>query len=253
MLDLHCHILPGVDDGARNMQDSLRMLAAAHAAGVTAMVCTPHCRDPYFDYAAMLDAFDAFKAAATEQPEEHGGKIKLTMGFEVNWAKLCEFGVRHAKKLAFREGVLANGARPNGSAAGNASNGAAASNATLETTSPRFLFELPSALAPRDYREVFYAIDDLQAAGLDVIIAHPERYWAIQDNLGIAFDLVEAGCKLQASADFIEGGREGGVSQETAMALFKEGLYSYIASDAHNVRHYELLSAAVAEYGPLLI
>lgn len=50
MRDIHCHILPGVDDGAANLEQSLAMLEAARAVGVTHMVCTPHCRDPYFDF-----------------------------------------------------------------------------------------------------------------------------------------------------------------------------------------------------------
>ena len=57
MRDLHCHILPGVDDGARNLDESLAMLKAAKAAGVTSITCTPHCRRPYFDFDAMWDAY----------------------------------------------------------------------------------------------------------------------------------------------------------------------------------------------------
>ena len=64
MRDIHCHILPGVDDGARNLDESLAMLAAAKAAGVTSIVCTPHVRDPYFDYDKMWDAYDLLVAHA---------------------------------------------------------------------------------------------------------------------------------------------------------------------------------------------
>ena len=58
MRDVHCHILPNVDDGAKDLNESLSMLEAAKRAGITSIVCTPHCRDPYFDYDAMGDAFD---------------------------------------------------------------------------------------------------------------------------------------------------------------------------------------------------
>ncbi len=53
MLEIHCHVLPGVDDGS-SMQESLAMLvlAVAKAAGVTEITCMSHCRDPYFDYDA---------------------------------------------------------------------------------------------------------------------------------------------------------------------------------------------------------
>ena len=46
MRDMHCHILPGVDDGSRSLEESLQMLEAAKAAGITSITCTPHCRDP---------------------------------------------------------------------------------------------------------------------------------------------------------------------------------------------------------------
>ena len=46
MRDIHCHILPGVDDGSPDLDYSLQMLEAAKRVGVTSIVCTPHCRDP---------------------------------------------------------------------------------------------------------------------------------------------------------------------------------------------------------------
>jgi protein-tyrosine phosphatase len=64
MRDIHCHILPGVDDGARDLDESLAMLAAARAVGVTSIVCTPHVRDPYFDYERMWAAYDLLVAHA---------------------------------------------------------------------------------------------------------------------------------------------------------------------------------------------
>lgn len=85
MRDIHCHILPGVDDGARDLAMSLSMLEAAKAAGVTSIVCTPHCRDPYFDYDAMWAAFRELQA--------HADGFPLQMGFEVAHPKLMELGV----------------------------------------------------------------------------------------------------------------------------------------------------------------
>ncbi|MFR7751127.1 MAG: CpsB/CapC family capsule biosynthesis tyrosine phosphatase, partial [Collinsella sp.] len=83
--------------------------------------------------------------------------------------------------------------------------------------------------------------------GYQVIIAHPERYRAIQKDVSVAEHLVDLGCKLQASADFIAGGRFGR-EKKPAQRLFKRGLYSYIASDAHNVGHYDCLAKARAKF-----
>lgn len=63
----------------------MAMLEAARAVGVTHMVCTPHCRDPYFDYANMWEAYRLLCA--------HAGDMQLQMGFEVNYAKLMDLGI----------------------------------------------------------------------------------------------------------------------------------------------------------------
>ena len=93
MRDIHCHILPGVDDGAADLDESLAMLEAAKRAGVTRIVCTPHCRDPYFDYDKMWDAFELLRDNADGFP--------LQMGFEVNHRKLVELGIDAAEHLHF--------------------------------------------------------------------------------------------------------------------------------------------------------
>ena len=208
MRDMHCHILPGVDDGARNLQESLAMLEAAKAAGVTSIVCTPHCRDPYFDFDAMWEAFRLLKA--------HANGFPMRMGFEVNHAKLMELGLDWASRLAF--------------------------DGTNE-----FLLELSTHAKEHHFREYEGTIYQLQAMGYEVIIAHPERYEAVQRDVEVARNLVRMGCKLQASADFVAGGRLG-AEKKPAKRLFEENLYTYIASDAHKVEHYAYLAQARAKY-----
>ncbi|MBM6953488.1 CpsB/CapC family capsule biosynthesis tyrosine phosphatase [Enorma phocaeensis] len=209
MRDMHCHILPGVDDGARNITESCQMLYAARQAGVTEIVCTPHCRDPYFDYEGMWQAFELFRL--------HARGFPVRMGFEVNHTKLMELGIEWADRLHF--------------------------DGTNE-----FLLELSTRAAREDFQAYERTIFELQGRGFEVIIAHPERYRAIQKDPGIAQDLVRMGCKLQASADFIAGGRLG-KEKRPAKRLFAQGLYTYIASDAHRVQHYDYLARAVREYG----
>ncbi len=208
MRDIHCHILPGVDDGAQDLRESLAMLEAARAAGVTSIVCTPHCRDPYFDYDAMWEAFYLLK--------EHAGGFPLQMGFEVYHSKLMELGMEWAERLHY-------------------------------DGSNEFLLELSTRAGRLEFNEYERTIYELQAMGYTVIIAHPERYKAIQDDITIAQDLVEMGCKLQASADFVKGGRLGR-EKRPAKRMFDANLYTYIASDAHNVGHYELLRKAREKY-----
>lgn len=208
MRDMHCHILPGVDDGARDLEESLAMLEAAKAAGVTSIVCTPHCREPYFDYDAMWDAFELLEA--------HADGFPLRMGFEVNHSKLMELGTQWIDYLAF-------------------------------DGSDEFLLELSTRARKPQFEEYERTIFEIQGRGYQVIIAHPERYHAIQEDVEIARRLVKMGCKLQASADFVAGGRLG-AEKKPAKKLFEEGLYSYIASDAHCVEHYDYLARARKEF-----
>lgn len=211
MLDLHSHILPGVDDGASSLGESVRMLHAAGKAGVTEIVCTPHCRDPYFDFDAMWDAYEMLRGRSP---------IPLRMGFEVNIRKLRELGMDWVDCLKFQG-------------------------------SDTFLLELSTHAGKRDFEDYEREIYELQCKGCEVIIAHPERYRAIQEDVGVAERLVKMGCKLQASADFIKGGRFG-KERKPAQRLFDAGLYSYLASDAHCVEHYEVFAKAWAKYSPLL-
>ena len=79
------------------------------------------------------------------------------------------------------------------------------------------------------------------------IIAHPERCRAIQQDVEIAQRLVSMGCKLQASADFIAGGRFG-KEKRPALKLLNAGLYDYVASDAHNASHYRHFKKVCSRY-----
>ena len=183
MHDIHCHILPGVDDGAQTMADSLAMLEAAVRVGVTAITCTPHVRDPYFDdfedYKRDLRAYQAFaRESAVWLAQRNLTPVPVTMGFEVNVRKLDELGLDWLPYL--------HTARSND-----------------------LLLELSVGAPPSRFDDYERLVFQIQGAGYHVIIAHPERYHAIQQDVDLAVELVNMGCDLQASADFIAGGRLG--------------------------------------------
>ena len=210
MRDMHCHILPGVDDGAYDLQESVAMLKAAKQVGITEIVCTPHAREPYFDYNAMWDAFELLLPKAQELG------LKMSMGFEVNHTTLMDLGYAWIDNLAFDQ-------------------------------TDEFLLELPTRCAASDFTDYERSIFEIQSRGYTVIIAHPERYHAIQDDIAQAERLARLGCKLQASCDFIAGGRMG-AEKKPAKRLFKAGLYDYIGSDAHKVEHYANFAKAIARF-----
>ena len=213
MRDVHCHILPGVDDGARTLDESASMLRAAKLAGVTSLVCTPHCRDPYFDYDAMWAAFRSFRALSD---------IPVSMGFEVNVEKLRDLGMDWAPRLGCGMQEVGD-------------------------VGATFLLELQTRATARDFADYERVVFELQALGFQVIVAHPERYRAIQKDARLARRLVDLGCKLQASADFVRGGRLGR-ERRPAKRLFEANLYSYIASDAHRPEHYLALGDACERF-----
>lgn len=213
MRDMHCHILPGVDDGAENMQESIAMFHAARRVGITSITCTPHCRKPYFDYLPMWRAFKAF------EKEVHAidPRFPVQMGFEVNHHTLMSLGMEWAERLHF--------------------------DGTNE-----FLLELSVGASPTRFGDYERTIFELQGLGYEVIIAHPERYVAIQKDIGLAKELVHMGCKLQVSTDFIQGGRFG-KERRPAIKMLKEGLYSYAASDAHYAGHYDCFAKVMDRWG----
>ena len=185
---------------------SLEMLSAARSAGVTSIVCTPHCREPFFDYERMVSAFELLQSEV--------GNFPITMGFEVAYPKLMSLGIEEwAPRLSFRD-------------------------------SNEFLLELDTRCTERDFRDYERAIVQLQTMGYQVIIAHPERYLAVQKDISIAERLVEMGCVLQCSSDYLHGGRLGR-AKRPATRMLKRGLYRYIASDAHEPKHYRYLAKAL--------
>lgn len=211
MRDVHCHILPGVDDGSRSLEESLEMIEEAKRAGVTSIICTPHCRDPWFDYDAMWAAFRLLKAEVDKQSMAP----RMVMGFEVNYKKLMELGMEWADYLASETG--------------------------------EFLLELPTGTMPADVERIVF---ELQGRGYTVIIAHPERYRYVQDDIDVVRRFIQSGCKIQVSADFWNEGAFSAV-KKTAKKLLDEGLVHYIASDAHGPSGYRTLKEVRKAYKPV--
>lgn len=187
------------------MSESLLMVWAAMKAGISSIVCTPHCRDPWFDYEAMWQAFYRLKSKVDQVP----GAPSMSMGFEVNYRKLIDLGVESAEHLGNQQG--------------------------------EFLLELPTSSLPLDWQRVVF---QLQGMGYhNITIAHPERYHAVQKDLDVAREFIAAGCKLQLSANCITGGWRD-TRRRTAKKLVEEGLITCIASDAHCPADYEVFTEA---------
>lgn len=209
MIDLHCHILPGLDDGARDLSEALEMARIAVGDGISEIVATPHTEDGYHHNRGeeVRDAVSVFQASLAE----HGIPLVLFPGAEVH------IHINLIEQLIQRE-VL-----------------------TLCDQQKYLLLELPSVFLPHYSDSV---IKGLLAEGITPLIAHPERneYLRKQQNQLQAW--IHQGARVQVNAGSLLG-HWGKQTQMNAIGLLRRGWVHVVASDGHrmNVRQ-PLLSTA---------
>jgi protein-tyrosine phosphatase len=199
LVDIHCHLLPGLDDGAGSWKDALAMARAAANEGIATIVTTPH-------------QLGSYARNRGEEIREHVRELQQRLDEEdIPLEVLPGADVRiepdMLKKLRSRE-VL-----------------------TLADRGRHVLLELP--------HEVYLPLDrilaDLRGAGMVGILSHPERNLGILGQPSVLWPLVEeCGCLLQVTAGSLLG-LFGGRIRAMAESLIKQGLTHFVATDAHNV------------------
>lgn len=216
MIDLHSHILPGLDDGAQSLAVALQMARIASDDGIRVMACTPHIYPGVYanQKAAIFRARDALQA----ELDQAGIALQLTTGADVHLVP----GVL--------EGLRA-GAIP-----------------SLHET--RYVLLEPSHhVAPPRFAE---SVFDLVAAGYVPVITHPERLVWIEDHFQLLADLTRQGAWLQVTASSLTGAFGPG-PKYWAERLLGEGLTHILASDAHSAgRRAPVLSEGRAAVEKLL-
>lgn len=211
MIDIHTHILPDIDDGPPDMETSIGMGRIASEDGITAIISTSHGEDlARLGRAGAQERLDEVREAWRAA----GVDIRLELGVEIFLAP------RTAGQLqAGRIWPLAR--------------------------SRYVLVELPYQPWP-SFTEA--ALFDLQGAGYVPILAHPERYHAIQHNPNMMYSLAEKGILGQVTAMALLG-QHGPGPKATAEALVKHRLVQFISSDSHGViirKRPPILSEAVS-------
>lgn len=207
-LDVHSHILCCVDDGSRSLAETGDMLKAAKVAGIVEIIATPHVYSLCADLAKIQESFRQVGAEYADRG------IMLRQGYECNYRVLLE---GEAEQLF---------------------------SYCIEGTKT-LLLEPPNRFLPESWEN---HILNLQKAGLDVVIAHPERCIAFQEDISQAERMREIGCELQLSAGSLFEGLLS-KTRKCAMALLKAGMVGYIASDAHCARDYKEYEKAMRQYG----
>ena len=199
MIDLHTHVLPGVDDGSRSMKESLELLTMAADSGVEILVATPHCNIPdVFDNYVSPELEDLFRKL-DEARKNAGIPIRLLRGMEI-------FATPELPQLLRDRRVW-----------------------TLNGTK-YFLMEFAFDEDPDYCSRILRRCREL---GFWPIVAHPERYYFLQEDLQLAFEWCVEGYGLQLNKGSLLG-RFGSAPQRTAELLLQHGLAACVASDAHN-------------------
>ena len=193
MIDFHSHILPGIDDGAKNLEQSIAMVNEAKKVGFTKIISTSHYMENYYE------CNEKNRKELLEQVQKNVNGIELCLGNEI-------YITNNIIEL------LQNGQ-------------ASSINGTKYV-----LFEFPLInTRPMNDKEVIYRLVE---NGYIPIIAHPERYPFIQENPDYLYELEEMGAIFQANYGSIIG-MYGLKAKKTLKILLKNNLISFFGSDAH--------------------
>jgi tyrosine-protein phosphatase YwqE len=201
--DMHSHFVPGIDDGAQTMEDSITLIKGMQAMGYKSIITTPHIKfDHYPNTAAIIqNGLHELQHALNEREIHIPIKAAAEYFVDDNFVQLLHEG----QLLTIHK------------------------NEVLIEFS--FVFE-PSGL--------FDTIFKIQTKGYKPILAHPERYPFFHNKLNVYSELKDRGCLLQLNTLAVTGyyGRN---VKGVAEYLMKKGLYDYCGTDMHHIRHKEAI------------
>ena len=197
IIDMHCHILPGVDDGARDVETSLAMLEASRAQGVQYMVATPH-------FYATRDRVDTF----LDRRREAWETLKSRMGADYP-------GIVLGAEVAFFRGI---------------SRAERLEALKIEGTDC-LLLEMP--FRPWSEDDVDEVSEILEKRGYTIILAHIERYLAMRGNSDYIGNLLELPVLAQINAESLLDWRQRG----KLIKMVRNGQVHLLGSDCHGIHH----------------
>jgi protein-tyrosine phosphatase len=198
MIDLHCHLLPAIDDGPTTLEVSLAMARCAVDDGITFTACTPHIYPGLYENNrdGIEAAVDAMRLALAEA----GIPLQLGTGADTHLAPDLIGGIRKGRVPTI------NGSR-------------------------YLLLEPPHHVAPPRFDE---SVFNLMAAGVVPVITHPERLSWIETHYSVFADLVKQGAWMQLTSGSLTG-RFGKRPKYWAERMLDEGLVHIIATDSHHI------------------
>jgi protein-tyrosine phosphatase len=199
VIDLHCHVLPGIDDGPNSIEGSLVLARAAAAAGTRTLLATPHVSWHYPNDAAtiarLVDELNARLAA-------EGVTLGVCPGAEIAMTRLADLAPEELSRLGLNAGRW-------------------------------LLVEPPFAPVATGLDSILL---DLQHRGHRIVLAHPERCHAFHRDRAMLESLVRSGVLTSITAGSLVG-RFGSAVRRFALELVRDGLVHNVASDAHDHAH----------------
>jgi tyrosine-protein phosphatase YwqE len=202
-IDMHSHILPGIDDGSPNVETSIQLIQALQEIGYESFIATPHIYKELYPnskvtiVAALQQLQDALKKAGLQVQVTAAAEYMIDDSFE--------------KEMDVNDLLLFGG--------------------------NKMLVELSALSPPTNLYECFFK---LQLRGITPIIAHPERYLFLFNNRQVFHEWVDRGYKLQVNI-LSTTGFYGAQVKDLAIYLLKEELVHYLGTDAHNLQQVEAL------------
>lgn len=201
MIDIHNHLLYGIDDGSKSVEESVSILKEMEKCGYTDIILTPH----YINgtrYSSSRNNNLERLAILQNELNKKNISINLYLGNEIYIDEDIDNLVK--------DGLIS----------------------PLNNTNT-LLIELPMSGEYPGYIEIFR---DLIDKGYKIILAHPERYLTIQDDYDLIYEILDLGIKLQSNIDSLIG-KYGEGAKETLKKLLKEKKVSYLATDIHHQKH----------------
>jgi protein-tyrosine phosphatase len=198
-IDIHSHLLPGIDDGAKTFEDSLRLTNALQGFGTSQIITTPHIIQYFWEN--TNDIIKATEDVTSIELKKNNNPIPFRAAAEY---MMDDYFVK-----LFQSGNL------------------------LTLKDNYVLVEMSYLNAPIQLYSILF---DLQVAGYIPVLAHPERYTFYHHNFDEYTKLINAGCLLQLNLLSIVGYYGDGIA-EIAKKLLKNGMYSFVGSDAHHDNH----------------
>lgn len=199
-IDMHCHILPGVDDGAQSLEETKAMLTIAYQEGIRTIIATPHHHDRRGK--SPVEVLQERLQVTEQAIEELGYDMNIWLGMEVF------FGQDVLDELS--EGKIA----------------------TMGGSAYVMLEFSPED----DFAYLQRAVQKVQMKGYSVIVAHAERYQCLLKDLDNIRYLVDMGAYIQVNASSITGGMFSPVSK-FIRKMMKEHLVHFVGTDAHSANH----------------